>query len=178
MEGVEAPLVVCKHPAVTPDDPEQNPLTEAARQRLREALLHRKMTQRDLSREIRVGESTVGAILSGRQKPLYATILAMMSALRVHPSWILFGLAPAYIDDPPATRESQTSLKPVRLTTGVDRWLEHAAEATTPAERAFLRSCEWPSPDETLPDLCYQLSLTAYRQAVAHTQQPKRANGH
>lgn len=127
--------------------------------RLREALGHRRITQRDLARNIRVGEPTISAVLQGKQAPQGATLMAMCKELRVHPSYVMLGLEPKYLDSgdmwPPVGRS------PPRPN-GVDAWLQQ--QDVSEEEAAWLRSLPWLDPLRQYQDSVYRLLLIAYQQ--------------
>lgn len=127
--------------------------------RLREALDHRGMSQRDLARAIDYGETPLSAVLSGKSSPKPETLMSICQTLRAHPSWVLLGMEPAYFEDGdvPMTKNAPW---------GVDRWITESSEgrAASDDEKAWLRSVPWPSPHVRYPDMIYAMVLMAYRQ--------------
>lgn len=127
--------------------------------RLREALGHRRISQRDLARNIRVGEPTVSAVLQGKQFPKAETLMAMCKELRVHPSYVMLGVEPKYLD---SGEMWQPVGKPAPRLSGVDSWLQQ--QEVSDEEAAWLRSLPWLDPMRRYQDSVYRLLLIAYQQ--------------
>lgn len=144
---------------------EPRALSPEARERLREAIAYRRVSQSDLARGIGVGATLISEVLNGKRDPILENALAMMLWLRVNPGWIVCGVEPKYLDE--KQRESSRELLPVNLT-GAERWILDTAESITQQERAFLRAVPFPHPEVQQPDVVYQMVLTAYRQALAN----------
>jgi transcriptional regulator with XRE-family HTH domain len=131
--------------------------------RLREALNHRKMTQRALAEAVSMRETSVSQILSGEQAPKAETIAAICQHLRVHPSWIMLGIEPRYFED---SASNLSPVQPAQALLGVDHWLNEMRD-TTPDERAWMRAVPWPTPHLRQPDSVYLMALAAYRQTLS-----------
>lgn len=141
---------------------------------MREALSHRRMTQRDLARNIRVGEPTISAVLQGKQAPQAATLMAICKELRVHPSYVMLGLEPKYLD---SGEMWQPVGKPPPRLSGVDAWL--ASQAVSDEEAAWLRSLPWLEPLREYNDSVYRLLLIAHQQMRQQsTDGPVSQDGH
>lgn len=137
------------------EDQEQQ---EVAR-RLREALAYRRISQRDLARNIRVGEPTISAVLQGKQSPKAETLMAICRELRVHPSYVMLGLEPKYLD---SGEQWQPVGRPPPRLSGVDSWL--AQQDVSDDEAAWLRSLPWLDPMREYQDSVYRLLLIAHQQ--------------
>lgn len=123
------------------------------------------MSQRELARRVGIGETPVGRILNGDAEPKPDTLIAMCQALEVHPSWVLMGIEPAYL-------EGESGDLPARAHWGIDAWIAESLEGrnANEDERAWLRAVPWPAPHVRYPDMVYAMVLLSYRQAVATSQ--------
>lgn len=129
--------------------------------RLREALAHRGISARELSRRIGVGETPVGRILNGEASPNVTTLKDICTELRVRPTYVFYGEGPRYNEDP----EESTAVKRAP-TLGIERWLQETSEGrgVTDDERAWLLAVPWVAPHQRQSDAVYQLILLGYRQ--------------
>lgn len=157
---------------VTPIDNEDTPgapltedrkLSEEARRRILDEMEARKITNRDISRKIFLGEGSVGKILTGKTSPTLDNFLGILGVLGLNPSYVLLGLGAKYVaDEGSSSGDSSQRLKAV-CTGGVDAWLLDTHEATTRDERDWMRSVQWPEPEIRLPDEIYESELRVYR---------------
>lgn len=150
---------------------DQKPSADDIPSRLSEALEYRKLNKGELASQIGMRPGSVGAILAGAQQPSAETLTLICQKLRVHPSYIMLGLEPKYLED------SATGLAPVDAPlppprTGIDQWLLANAASVTDDERAWMRAVPWPQPHLRQTDLVYWTVLSAYREA--RTAQPPR----
>lgn len=146
-----------------PDKPQQ-PLTDDARRRILSEMDARKVTKRDISRKILLGEGSVGLILSGKQGPSLANFLAIIGELGLHPSWVILGEGAKYTGEPSAPQKSESSVEHKQITTGVDSWIADTHEVLTKDEKDWLRyGVKWTQPDVRQPDDIYERALAVYR---------------
>jgi transcriptional regulator with XRE-family HTH domain len=135
--------------------------------RLREALAYRKMSARELSRRIGIGETPLGKILNGESVPSAVTLDRMCDELQTHASWVLRGFLPRFYEDPSVDAKEAAP----RLS-GLERWLQESKEgqAASAEEREWLAHVPWLAPHIRQPDAVYQLVLLAYRQMLSTSQ--------
>lgn len=135
-------------------------IIEEMRERMREALKHRQITQRQLARLADLGENVVGNILSGRtENPETGTFLALLAALQVNSHWIVTGQEPRYTDESAMSSGTVTAIE-----LPVDRWLQSNAQRlqVTEQEARFLRKYPWPQAS-SLPDDVFEATLSHHR---------------
>ncbi len=144
-------------------------LSEAQCARFAQALAHRGLTYRDLSRKTLIGESSVGAVLNGKQDAKFSNLEKIMDALCVNPGWVLAGMEPRYLDGSGGSSESGV-LRAV-VVTDLDRWLRtQPTGSVTPSEIEFLRTAPLPSGGKGRRDTAYQTLLQALRFAITLCQ--------
>jgi transcriptional regulator with XRE-family HTH domain len=144
--------------------------------RLREAIAHRGISQRDLARNIRVGEPTISAVIQGKQSPKAETLMAICKELRVHPSYVMLGLEPKYLD---SGAMWQPVGAPAQRLSGVDAWL--STQDVPEEAAAWLRSLPWAEPMRQYQSSVYKLLLIAFEQMHPHSpdrSSPSDGRGH
>jgi len=159
--------------AMTTKNSPDSTLNDEARQRLLDELKAQNITKRDLSRNILVGETTVGAILSGKQSPTLENFVLILDQLGLHATWVLHGQGEKYRRKPSSTGLKPIDADQVRARTGVENWLLDTDVDTTADERSWLRVFAWPDAQKSYASNVYMIGLAMYRYAKGNADSAK-----
>lgn len=150
-----------------PNKPDR--LTAEQISRLREALLRKQWTVSHLAREMGVRVSSISDNLNGKTGPQPRNLTRMCELLEVNEGYVVLGLEPKW------RSASQTKLRPVAASLGIDWWLTETAEGrgTTAEERELLRTLRLPDPYARNNE-AYQSALEIIRDVRASAEKSRR----